>query len=106
MAKNQQLNGQLTPDEIKALKDKHKLGIYSIALGGFIGYFRNPDLMDMNASLANVGKDNPLDYFINVGRETHIGGSKEVFENAALQNDFCETIKPKVEGKKGELVNL
>ncbi|MBS1740731.1 MAG: hypothetical protein JST88_09340 [Bacteroidetes bacterium] len=98
--------GLADEEQIKQWKEGCKLGIYSVEVGGHIGYFREPEITDLNAGMATITKDNPLDYYIIVGRDTYIGGSKELFENPKLQRDFIETIKEKTEGKKGKLVNL
>lgn len=106
--KKQPLIGQATDDQVAKWKQENELGIFAISVGGHIGYFRNPDIDDMNAATATLTKDNPLDYFTNLANDIHIGGSKALFDktNPQLTLDFIETVKPKLEGKKGTLVNL
>lgn len=103
------LTGLATAEQIAKWKSENPDGIYCIECGGHVAYFRNPDMKDLNAATATITQDNPLDYCLNIARDTYLGGSKELFEgdtNAALKLDFIETVKPKLDGKKGKLVNL
>lgn len=102
------LTGQVDAKQIAQWKEEHKSGIYAIEVKDHIAYFRNPEIMDMNAATASVTKDNPLDFFTNIAQETYIGGSRAIFDgtNSSLTMDFIETVKPKLEGKKGRLLDL
>ncbi|MFN4249267.1 MAG: hypothetical protein ACK4EY_16185 [Flavipsychrobacter sp.] len=103
-----QLNGQATPEQIEQWKKDNPAGIYAISLHGHIAYFRNPEIMDMNAATGCTTKDNALDYFTTLANDTYLGGSKAFIDgsNAKWTLDYIETVKEKLEGKKGELVNL
>ncbi|MFN4249057.1 MAG: hypothetical protein ACK4EY_15115 [Flavipsychrobacter sp.] len=100
--------GQATEDQIKNWKAKYTDGIYQVVLRGHVGYFRNPDVEDMNAAASMTQSSAPLDYYKYLGKDTHIGGSEVLFDGTdrAMFLGFIETIKPKIDGKKGELLDL
>lgn len=98
--------GQATPEQIAQWKKDNADGVYAVEVKGHVAYFRNPDIDDMNAAASLTTKDAPLDYFKILANDTYLGGSKEVFESRPLFLDFIETIKPKLDGKKGKLLDL
>jgi len=100
------LTGQATPEQIREWKEKHKGGIYAIKVGAHIAYFREPEIADMNVAMSQTTADTQLDYFKAIFRETKIGGSDEIISQPRLFMGFIEQIKVKIEGEKGELVNL
>lgn len=104
--KNTPLTGQATPEDIAKWKKENPDGVFAIQVKEHIAYFREPDIDDMNAAASLTTKDAPLDYFKILAGDTYLGGSKDVFERRELFLDFIETIRPKLDGKKGKLLDL
>lgn len=101
------LIGQVEQDQIDKWKKENPDGIFRIVLNGQVGYFRDPDVQDLNAASAVTDADNPLDYFKVLANDTYLGGSRELFEGKGkMVMDFIATYRPKIEGKKGQLENL
>lgn len=89
-------------------KEEHPEGVYQVTTndGEHTGYFRNPTLEDLDVASNLIDKDNPLQIFIQVGKETFLGGSDAVYTTPRYQNDFKATIMPLVEGRKMKLAEL
>ena len=100
------LHGQLSEAEINQLKGKHKLGIYSIKVGGHIGYFREPDIDDLNSMYAAEDNHAIMEMWLVLGEGTFIGGSKELLTNAILFRSTQKRLMEKVRGEESEMVNL
>ncbi len=98
--------GQETEDQIKAWKATHKNGIYAITVEGHIGYFKNPDRIDMNCAMSKADKDAALDVYDDLAESTFIGGSRALLEQDDMFFGVIQMLKAKMDGKKATLVNL
>lgn len=105
----QELTGQQTPEQIEALKAANPEGIFFVKKAGRIAYFREPELMDLNAAakITRENPDSPMDYYFIIAADTYVAGCRELFEGGEkLKRDFMATFQPYVDGQKGELGNL
>lgn len=106
--KNTEQDTAINDTNIAKWKKENATGIYEVTTNDkkFSAVFRNPTLQDLDAAKVDITEDTSLQFFIGVGRETFLGGSREVFENEKYQNDFKATVMEKAEGKKMALVEL
>jgi hypothetical protein len=100
------LIGQLTVDQIAELKTKYKAGIYAVIIDGHIGYFQNPNRIHMNISMSKASADAALDMYEMLAKLTMIGGSEVLLTDDAMFFGLTQHLKTKMDGKKGQLVNL
>ena len=104
---SKELIGQLAPEEIQKLKDANKAdGIYAIEVGGHIGYFRNPNLDDLNFAASQVDVDAPLDFNKTIMNETQIAGSQEITKDFDLFMGASKVVSKRIDGAKASLVEL
>lgn len=105
MEKN--LIGQATAEQIAKWKgDVKNKNIFAIEVGGHIGYFREPDLNDLNFAASQVDADTPLDFNKIIMKETMLGGSQSIIEDQALFMGASKKISKKIDGEKAKLVEL
>lgn len=110
MKKENILIGKVDDKVIKEWKDKYTAGIYQLIVEDkgeeHVAYFRNPDIDDLNLAAGCATKEKPLDYFKALIAETKIGGSEEVTKRTPLFLSLIETMKEKIDGKKGTILDL
>ena len=99
------LKGQATPEQIAAWKEQFK-NIYSIEVEGYVGYFQNPNRKHMNAAMSKANPDAALDMYEFLAKLTKIGGAEELISDDELFFGLTQHLKTKMDGKKGQLVNL
>ncbi len=106
MSGNNELTGQVSDEQIKEWKAKHKYGIYAVSIDGQVAYFKNPNRQEVNCALSKADKENALGVFEMLAGITFIGGSEEVLNDDQMFIGLCNEIKIKLDGKKASLVNL
>ena len=100
------LIGVASEEQIKEWKEKYKEGIYGVVSDGHIAYFRNPNRTDMNIAMSKASSDAALDMYEQFAKITKIGGSEELLTNDTMFLGLLFHFKNKMDGKKGQLVNL
>lgn len=103
---NKELVGQATDEQIAAWKKDNKDGIYKIEVDGHVGYFRNPDMDDLNIAASQVDADAPLDFNKTIMRDTILGGSERIIEETRLFMGASKQIAKKIDGAKAKLSDL
>lgn len=71
-------------------------------------YMRNPTIEDLNVAAGCATKDKPFDYFKSLVTDIQIGGSEEASnsKDSKLYLNLIETLKDKIDGDKGEILDL
>lgn len=101
------LIGLLTPEGITKLKADHSpLKIFGIEVGGHIGYFREPDLDDLNIAASEADSDTPLEFNRIVMRECFVDGSDAVINDNRLYLSASKIMSKRIDGEKAKLVEL
>jgi hypothetical protein len=101
-----ELKGQATAEQIKEWNGKYPGGIYAVEFDEHVGYFKNPDRAEVNCALTKSDAKKPLAVLEDLANMTFIGGSDEVLKNDTLFLGVCNSIKNKMDGPTGRLVNL
>jgi hypothetical protein len=99
----QTLIGQLSPEELQKLKSENKGNGFDVIVGDHIGYFRKPDLTDLNYAAANTDSDTPLEYNRIVMQECYLAGSKAVYEDDKLFISATKKMNKIIDGSKAKL---
>lgn len=100
------LTGQVSDEQIKEWKAKHKYGIYAVTIDDHIGYFKNPNRPDINCALSKADRENALSIFETLASITFLGGSEDLLKDDQMFIGLSNEIKAKLDGKKATLVNL
>ncbi len=100
------LTGQVTDEQIKEWKAKHKYGVYAVTIDDHIAYFKNPNRLDINCALSKADKENALSIFETLASITFLGGSENLLTDDQMFIGLSNEIKIKLDGKKANLVNL
>ena len=100
------LIGVATPEQIQEWKEKYKQGIYAVEIDGHVAYFQNPTRIQMNAAMSRASADRALDMYETLAKNTFLGGSGDVLKEDELFFGLTQHLKTKMDGKKGNLVNL
>ena len=107
MKEEKVLIGQLTTDEIAALKVKYPGGIYAINnKNGKIAYFKKPSRNEVNCDLALTTRERPLANVEELAKLTFIGGCEDLLNNEDEALGSYEHLRSKMAGVEAELVNL
>jgi hypothetical protein len=106
MSEQQQPQIQATSEQIAKWKAEHPQGIYSYEVEDRVIYFCNPTRKHINAVLSKANADAPLDMFERLAKMTKLGGDDTILTNDELFKGLVETLRKKMDGKKGEVVNL
>jgi len=101
-----QLKGQASEEQIEAWKAKYKQGIYGIEIDGSILYFQNPTRVHVNHSMSLMSVKSPLSLYEFLAKDTVIGGDEDKLKEDDAFFGITEYLKAKMDGKKGQLVNL
>lgn len=102
------LTGQVEDNQIAAWKKSHPQGIYGVAAGGHIAYFKKPTRNEVNCAFSVKNRENaqPLDVVEEMATLTYLGGSEEVLKNDSLFLGASVLIREAMDGVTAKLVNL
>lgn len=101
------LIGELNGEAIKALKAKHKIGIYKIETdNGHVGYFKNPNRQEVSCALAKASTENRLAHLEELAEITFIGGSEFLLTDDSTFFGITDHLNSKFNGIKAKLANL
>lgn len=99
--------GEVPKSQIDTWKAQYKQGIYAlVSEDGHIGYFKNPQFNEVNASLAQQTDDDTLIVYTSCARMTYIGGSEEMLNDERKLLGVAQEIKEKMKGVRMTLLNL
>lgn len=101
-----QLIGQVTAEQIDEWKRKHPLGVYGVAAGGHVGYFKMPGFDEINFSYSRFEAEKVLALWQAFAESTWLGGSEELLKNPTLFSGAKYVLQKKVDGIKAELLDL
>ena len=100
------LTGQVNDEQIREWKTRNKYGIYAVTIDDHIAYFKNPNRQEINCALSKADRENALSVFEMLASVTFLGGSDEILKDDQMFIGLSNEIKIKLDGKKGNLVNL
>ncbi len=67
---------------IDSWKKKNPEGVFWIVWDGHIAYFKEPDIDELNCSMAAESTEKPMDSFLQLADDTFLGGSEHIFKSA------------------------
>ena len=104
---NEELIGQISPEEIAELKKKNPSGLYSVEVNGHIAYFKMPNRQVINCAMSQITKESqPLDYFESIAKDTKVGGSDAILEDDLMFMELVEQLKDIITFNNSKLVKL
>lgn len=100
------LKGEATPEQIAEWKKKYPQGIYQIASGDGVIYFRKPTRADLNYSRSKRDPEAQDEVFRTLAETTCIGGDEELLKDEQAMISICSYLEVMPVGKAISILNL